>query len=152
LSRCQPCQPAAAQGPLPTVEPPVATAAPVRPPSRVVSAEVLDPRAFERLRTTLGQQAGRLLPGLIQGFYEDTERLLAQAQQALAQEQTEDLRRAAHSLKSTSATFGAMALAAAARELEYLARDGLLDEAAGCIARVETEFARARAALEAMRL
>jgi two-component system sensor histidine kinase/response regulator len=104
------------------------------------------------LRVTLGSQADQMLPGLIQGFYQDAERLLAQGRQALAQGQAEDLRRAAHSLKSTSATFGAMALSAAARELEHLARDRVLDDAADRIARAEAEFAMARAALEAMHL
>jgi HPt (histidine-containing phosphotransfer) domain-containing protein len=89
---------------------------------------------------------------LIQEFYQDSERLLAQAGEALAQGQAEDLRRAAHSLKSTGATFGAMALSAAARELEYLARAGTLDEAAGHIAHVESEYAKAKAALEVMDL
>ena len=126
------------------------TAAPVKPPLRADSEEVLDARAMERLRATLGKQADRMLPGLIRDFYGDAERLLAQARQAVAQGQAEELRRASHSLKSTSATFGAMALSAAARELEHLARDGVLDDAADRIARAETEFTRARAALEAM--
>jgi signal transduction histidine kinase/CheY-like chemotaxis protein/HAMP domain-containing protein len=112
---------------------------------------VLDPGALARLRTGLGTQADRMLPGLIDRFYQDGERLLGQARQALEQGQADDLRRAAHSLKSTSATFGAMALSVAARELEHLARDGRLEGADEQIARAEAEFARARAALEEKR-
>jgi CheY-like chemotaxis protein len=115
------------------------------------SAAVLDPKALQRLRAGLGKQADRMLPGLIDRFYQDAGRLLGQARQASEQRQAEELRRAAHSLKSTSATFGAMALSAAAQELEYLARDGKLAEAVEQIARVETEFTRARAALEVKR-
>jgi CheY-like chemotaxis protein len=107
---------------------------------------VLDLKALERLRTTLGQQADAMLPGLIQSFYEDAERLLAEAGQA------GELRMEAHSLKSTSATFGAMALSAEARELERLARDGLLEETPRRITRAETKFTRAKAELEAMEL
>ena len=108
------------------------------------------PSALERLRARLGKQADRMLPGLIDRFYQDADRLLGQARQALEQGQADDLRRASHSLKSTSATFGAMALSAVARELEYLARDGKLEGAAEQIAQAEAEFTRARAALEAL--
>ena len=89
-----------------------------------------------------------MLPGLVERFYRDVDRLLADARQALEQGQVEDLRRASHSLKSTSATFGAMALSAVARELEYMARDGMLEGAAERIDRAEAESARAKAALE----
>ena len=90
-----------------------------------------------------------MLPELIEGFYQDAERLLAEAHQALDQGRAGDLRRAAHSLKSTSATFGAMALSEAAKDLEHLAQDGMLEGASERIALAEAEFARARAALEA---
>jgi CheY-like chemotaxis protein/HPt (histidine-containing phosphotransfer) domain-containing protein len=140
LSRCQPRLAEAVPSRLP------AAAGPSPEPA---SEPVQDPKALARMRATLGRQAGRLLPGLIQGFCQDGERLLAQARQALDEGQPEELRRAAHSLKSSSATFGALALTAVARELELAARDGILDGAAQRIARCEAEFGRARAALEA---
>jgi CheY-like chemotaxis protein len=118
---------------------------------KAVSPEVLDARALEQLRATLGRQADQMLPALIEQFYRDADRLLGQARQASEQGRAEDLRIAAHSLKSTSATFGAMALSAVARELEAHARDGKLEGAGDQIARAEAEFATARAALEAMR-
>jgi HPt (histidine-containing phosphotransfer) domain-containing protein len=111
----------------------------------------MDPRALELLRATLGRRADGMLPGLIERFYQDVDRLLADARQALGQGQAEDLRRASHSLKSTSATFGAMALSSVARELEYLARDGMLEGAAVRIDWAEDEFARAKTALETIR-
>jgi CheY-like chemotaxis protein len=136
LSKCQPRRPQAPQKAM------------AAQPSAVETPQVLDPRALERLRVTLGQQADRMLPGLIEGFYGDVDRLLGQARQALEHGHADDLLRASHTLKSTSATFGAMALSAVARELEYLAREGTLAGAAEQIARAEAEFARARTALE----
>jgi CheY-like chemotaxis protein len=120
-------------------------------PVKAGSAEVLDVRALKQLQATLGKQADRMLPTLIEQFYRDADRLLGQARQALEQERVEDVRIASHSLKSISATFGAMALSTVAREMESLARDGRLKGMAEQIARAEAEFARARAALEAMR-
>jgi len=99
----------------------------------------------------LGTQADQMLPGLIEKFYQDAERLLGQAQQALEHGDADELRRASHSLKSTSATFGAMALSSVARDLETAARAGELERAGDQIAQAAVEFARARAALEAMR-
>jgi signal transduction histidine kinase/DNA-binding response OmpR family regulator/HAMP domain-containing protein len=115
------------------------------------SPQVLDPRAIERLRAGLGTQADQVLPRLIARFYQDAERLLEQAWQALEQRRADDLHRAAHSLKSTSATFGAMALAGAARNVEAAAREGRLEGTGDQIAQVQAEFARVKIALEAMR-
>jgi signal transduction histidine kinase/CheY-like chemotaxis protein/HAMP domain-containing protein/HPt (histidine-containing phosphotransfer) domain-containing protein len=113
--------------------------------------ETLDARALEQLRLTLGKQAERMLPELIEQFYQDAERLMGQARQALEQGRAEDLRIASHSLKSTSATFGAMALSAMARELESLAHAGTLEGAAELLDRTEAELASAKTALEVMR-
>jgi HPt (histidine-containing phosphotransfer) domain-containing protein len=92
-----------------------------------------------------------MLPALIEQFYRDADRLLSQARQASEQGRAEDLRIASHSLKSTSATFGAMALSAVAREIESLAHQGKLEGVAGLLAQAEAEFASAKTALEAMR-
>jgi CheY-like chemotaxis protein len=143
LSQCRPRQPKAPHRPPESVHPPVLAAA--------ASSEVLDPGAFQRLRATLGRQADRMLPSLVEEFYQDADRLLGEARQALEQGRAEDLRRASHTLKSTSATFGAMALSAVARELERLARDDVLEGADRLIAQAEKEFARAKPALETMR-
>ena len=108
----------------------------------------MDPAALRQLRTTLGSKADIMLPGLIEGFYEDTDRLLAKARQALREQQADSLRVAAHSLKSTSAIFGAGKLSAIASQLESCARDGTLKDAAGLVERARAEFARARTELE----
>ena len=85
---------------------------------------------------------------LLQGFLDDGVRLLSEARQARQQNNPEELRRAAHTLKSSSATFGAMALSNVAKELENLARNGELGGASELIERAEQEYAKAKAALE----
>ncbi|MCZ7574724.1 MAG: response regulator [Ardenticatenaceae bacterium] len=112
---------------------------------------VLDLAALKRLRNTLGKQADAMLPALLDTFFKDTPRLIADAQRGWEQEQPADVRRAAHSLKSTSATFGAMALSTLARELEYNARDGALEGAGELLARIRAEYEQAKVALEALR-
>jgi CheY-like chemotaxis protein/HPt (histidine-containing phosphotransfer) domain-containing protein len=147
LSKCQPRL--AMEAPVGRTQ--VAEASPAEAPAMRVSSEVLDPRALGQLRATLGKQADAMLPGLVERFYQDVDRLLGEAREALEGGQAGDLHRAAHTLKSTSATFGAVALSAVARELEYLARDGVLEGASDLIARAKAEFAQAKAALETMR-
>jgi CheY-like chemotaxis protein/HPt (histidine-containing phosphotransfer) domain-containing protein len=152
LNRCQARAVAeVSEGPSPT---------PPHPPlpggerGGVVSAPappVLDLAALQRLRSTLGKQADALLPSLIDNFFKDAPKLIADAHRTLEQGQAADLRRAAHTLKSTSATFGAMALSGLARELEYKARDGALEGADGLLSRIEAEYAQAKAALETLR-
>ena len=58
---------------------------------------------------------------------------------------------ASHSLKSSSANLGAMALSAAAKRIELGARMETLDRPAVAVAMLTDEFERARAALQ-MRL
>jgi PAS domain S-box-containing protein len=112
---------------------------------------VFDPAALQRLRGTLGKQADVMLPGLMDSFFKDAPKLIADAQYSLEKGQATDLRRAAHTLKSGSATFGAMALSALARELEYKARDGALEGADELLTQIQAAFAEAKAALEAQR-
>jgi HPt (histidine-containing phosphotransfer) domain-containing protein len=54
---------------------------------------------------------------------------------------------AAHTLKSTSVTVGAGALAAPAKELEFLARGGTLDGAGDLVARLRDAVPAVRASL-----
>jgi two-component system, sensor histidine kinase and response regulator len=72
-------------------------------------------------------------------------------QRAVSGANTEELRRAAHSLKSNSATFGARALAGMCQELENQAKEGVLEGAAERLVRVEAAFADAERQLRALR-
>jgi HPt (histidine-containing phosphotransfer) domain-containing protein len=112
---------------------------------------VIDPAAFKRLQATLGDQAEAMLPELIANYCLDAPRLILEAQQALAQGQPAEVRRAAHSLKSSSATFGATALSDLARELEFRARDGLLEGTQVLLEQIQSAFDRTWAALELMK-
>ena len=78
---------------------------------------------------------------LIQTYVEDSVRLLAAMRQAIAESNPAELRRAAHSLKSNSANFGADDLASLCRELELRAAEGLLEGAADRLARIEDGYA-----------
>jgi len=96
----------------------------------------------------LGPQADALLPDLISSFCLDAPQLIQSAGQALAQGHVEEVARFAHTLKSSSATFGALALSDLARQLERLAREGTLAGAGDLLEQIQTAYERAWAALE----
>jgi PAS domain S-box-containing protein len=114
------------------------------------SAGVLHPPALERLMQTIGDDRG-LLAALIDTFLDDVPRLVDGARQGLQQGQADEVRRAAHTLKSNGATFGAIRFSELSRELEALARSGTLEGTADLLARIEGEYESVRLALEAVR-
>jgi CheY-like chemotaxis protein len=116
------------------------------------SAQVLDASALERLRDTLGKQADVLLPTLVKSFIDDGTRLLNEASRALQQKNAQDLRRAAHTLKSNGATFGAVMLSTVAKQLEQLGREGQFEGAAELIERAGREFVKAKTEIEKLRI
>jgi len=123
---------------------PMATASPSRAELERESDEVLDRAAFERLRGTV--DAG-FLGELVTTFVEDAQDLMRAMRRALGDNDVDSFRRAAHSLKSNAASFGAMTLSSLARELEALGRSGSLDGAAARVERLAGECERAARAV-----
>jgi CheY-like chemotaxis protein len=112
---------------------------------------VLDPEALNRLRATLGRQASALLPMLIDSFFHDAIELQRNAQQALKEHRAEDLRRAAHTLKSNARNFGGRELAQLCQELENRAKENNLQRAEELLVSISGEYAKVQAALETLR-
>jgi len=91
------------------------------------------------------------LDELADAYLADAPDHLAAARAAVSAGSPDDLIRPAHTLKSSSATLGALALAALARELELAAREGSLEGAAGRIEAADAEFARVATRLAELR-
>lgn len=123
--------------PPPMPAPPVAVEAPQPDP-------VLDDSALEELYAVIGADASRI----VTVFLEDAPHLLGQLERAALAPDFPALREAAHSLKSSSANLGAMALSAAAKRIELGARMETLDRPAVAVAILTEEFERAKAALQ----
>lgn len=81
---------------------------------------------------------------LIDTFLEDAPRLLEEIRSALAAHNADTFRRAAHSMKSNAATFGAIQLATLAKELEMLGKMNKLHETGDRLKALEEEFASVR--------
>lgn len=84
----------------------------------------IDLNTFNSLKETTGED---FIGELIETFLGEAPGMLAQLRSALVGQDTDIFRRAAHSLKSNAATFGALELAALARELEGFGREKNLE-------------------------
>jgi len=92
-----------------------------------------------------------LLTALVDTFLSDAPRLVEAARRGFEHGQTDEIRRAAHTLKSNGATFGATSFSELSRQLEALARSGILEGSDELIARIDAEYERVRIALETVR-
>ena len=93
---------------------------------------VIDQATFENLKAMMGAD---YIGELIDAYLEETPLTLALLKKALAGGNAEVFRRAAHSIKSSSASFGAIHFSAQARELEMLGKE---EKLAGAGEKVES--------------
>ena len=124
---------------------PIIPPAPATGPANNTPAfPVLDSQVLDELVQIAGSETARIV-GL---FLEDAPRLIAQLENAASAPDLNAMRDAAHTLKSSSANIGAMALSTAAKRVELGARAQKLDRPAVAVALVIAEYARARMALQ----
>jgi len=107
--------------------------------------EMFDAETIADLRS----EGDELLQDLIALFLSETPKRLKTLSASVAAGNCGEAERAAHTLKSSAATLGALALGATASAAEAAARTGRLDEVARLLAPLGTEAEKALAALSA---
>ena len=107
----------------------------------------IDDAAFGQTLEMVGGDIG-FLNELVAEYRADGASRVADMRAALAAGEAEDLRRAAHTLKSSSASLGANDLAEACREVEAAAREGRLEGLGEKVDAIAIEFDEVVAALE----
>lgn len=113
-----------------------------------VAPAALDRAALDELTEMTGGDAA-FLAELVDTFFADGQILLDEMAEAMAGGDAATLRRAAHTLKSNSRTFGATALSDLCQELEGRAAAGELGAVSDLIERVGAEYPAVVAALQA---
>jgi HPt (histidine-containing phosphotransfer) domain-containing protein len=108
----------------------------------------LEDDALQNLRDLGGDE---FLGEVIDAFLADAPQLVATLRSSLEEENTEELRRAAHTLKSNGATLGAEQFADLCRTLEQRAKTGELEGAPELVDRIEQEYQQLEEALSALR-
>jgi HPt (histidine-containing phosphotransfer) domain-containing protein len=111
------------------------------------SEGVIDREVLDNLLEAVGGD-GEFLAELLETYFADTPQLFTTMHKALSDGNPEEFRRAAHSLKSNSANFGAMFLSLKAKALEEMGKSGELDQAEVSLKDAESEYAKVKSALE----
>jgi CheY-like chemotaxis protein len=127
---------------------PATSAALAEPPPP--NDEPINQQALDNIRALSPANGDALLERVLQTFLNDTPGHLHTLRQAIAADDAEQLRKSAHSLKSSAANVGANALAQRSKELEQLGRNDTTAGAAVLLADMERSFQAARQALGAM--
>lgn len=110
-------------------------------------ASTIDRAVFGELVSNVGAD---FIAELVDTYCQETPQLLAELQQALARADAEAFRRAAHSIKSSSASLGALDFSALARALEMTGKSGDLSSAAPAVGQLAGDYDGVAAALREM--
>lgn len=108
---------------------------------------VLDPHIFDSLRRMAGAKAEQVINDLIHNYLEDAPQYLQRMENALAVDDSNELRQAVHSLRSSSANLGAVTLAELCKEVENIARSDTTQGVAEKFAVIKNEYGKVKEAL-----
>lgn len=127
------------------------TPAPTPPaPARANPQDGINRHALENIRALSATGGNALLQRVIHAYVDDTPQHFESLHLAIATLNAGNLRKAAHSLKSSSANVGAEALAKLCKEMETLGRSDSTAGAAGILRDMEQEFQAVRHSLSAI--
>ena len=111
-------------------------------------SSAIDRATFDDLKAQMGAD---FMGELIDTYTAETEGALGQLRQALAAGDPATFRRVAHSIKSSSASLGALAFSQEARELEMMGKFGDLSGAAPRLDKLAADLLQVRQSLEALK-
>ena len=102
---------------------------------------IIDKTTFDELKQMSGEE---FINELIDTFLEDGPKMIAEIKSGLAANNADTFRRAAHSMKSNAATFGASQLSTLAKELEMLGKENKLHETGDRLKALEEAYESVR--------
>ena len=104
--------------------------------------DIIDPGAIELLRQIQQPGGPNVIAMVVDSYCTDAPKLIERVRTGLQSNDVQALTRAAHSLKSSSASLGAKRVASLAKEIEMLSRANELTPIDALIEEVEAEFER----------
>jgi CheY-like chemotaxis protein len=119
-------------------------------PREPVRRDVINLHALDNIRALSSERGAALVQRVITAYVDDTPQHLRTLRQAIAGLDTGNLRKVAHSLKSSSANVGAETLAQMCKEMEHLGRNDSTEGASGILTDMEQEFQAVRHSLSAI--
>lgn len=109
--------------------------------------KIIDRDVYQALVDSVGED---FVGELVEAFLDEGAQFLIDLSRALDVQDVNLFRRAAHSLKSNAATFGALTLSELAKELEMMARENRLANAGEKLAPLSVAFKDAGQALKGL--
>jgi HPt (histidine-containing phosphotransfer) domain-containing protein len=109
---------------------------------------VIDGLTFAELKTTVGAD---FIGELIDAYLDDTPRLINELAESLAQQDATKFSRTAHSIKSSSASLGALPFSLLAKELEMIGKQGNLSGAESKVKQLQENYFHVQQKLEELR-
>lgn len=109
---------------------------------------VLDPETVRNVRSLGGEDDPQFFAELVETFAADAPERVAAIRAALEVSDAETARNAAHALKSSAGSLGAIAVQVLAQEVEHMAQRREMERAREAVARLESALAET---LEALR-
>jgi signal transduction histidine kinase/DNA-binding response OmpR family regulator/HPt (histidine-containing phosphotransfer) domain-containing protein len=120
------------------------------PPTAPQHEQMINRQALDNIRALSASNGDALLERVLQAYLEDTPTHLNTIRAAIDSGSTVQIRKAAHSLKSSCANVGADALAQRCKEMEMLGRNDTTTGAAALLDDMERSFQAVRQALGAI--
>ncbi len=114
----------------------------------MVDQVIIDLLTYNQLKDLMGAD---FIVELIDTYNNETQGLIDQLNQALASGEAATFGRYAHSIKSSSASLGALAFSQLARELEMMGKANDLSGAAPKLERLTSDFQLVRQSLEELK-
>ena len=116
--------------------------------SQEEASAVIEMSALDRLLEMTGDPS--FVTELIESYLNNSPQLLSDLRHTFEQQDAAGFRMAAHTLKSSSADFGAMTLSGYCKELEIMGKNAALEGATELVSQAEAEYGRVRPALEVL--
>ncbi len=116
-------------------------------PSPATSVVSIDNNVLNSLKTIRQQSGSDVLNNVLETYFANADELLATLHETVSNCDAPAVRKAAHRLRSSSSSLGALRLAAYSKELESMARSGTLAQAADVLTQMVTEYETVQVAL-----
>jgi len=102
--------------------------------------DTVDEKALESIRALQRKGDSDLLSRVIEAYLKEATRLLQTLREAVEKADREALRKAAHSLRSSSANVGAQKLSSLCKELEAMGQEKSMQKAASLLSKMIMEY------------
>ena len=116
--------------------------------SMITSFQVIDHQVLESLKKLGRAKATDILTTIIQQYFEDAPQNIAKIRNSIKESNSQTLRHASHSLRSSSANLGAFVLSQYCQDIEDIARQGSTQVSSQQLMQIETEYEKVKTALQ----